>query len=200
MNNIFENAFVSDRRKTELIPLIMEELSVLPSAILNFCFEHGGKIYLPTANDTLFFVRNGLEISVSEDGRSSTDTSHVYYRKDRDEFVLIYDTMDFLKNGHPHSVSLHEFFHLIEFTFYRLRPRRSYELLSSRLPRGIPLDWYAALNKHEKFAVAGEAFCHPEGFVSNDYRTHNKLELFQKCPEIFRFFEQLFINWERGIF
>jgi hypothetical protein len=42
MDKIFENAFVADRRKIDLVPLIVEELSVLPPALLKFVFSLGG--------------------------------------------------------------------------------------------------------------------------------------------------------------
>ena len=125
------------------------------------------------------------------------ETSHVYHLTDRDEFVLISDEADFLKNGSPHSSALHEFIHLVDFIFCRLNSKKGLHFLSEELPKGKPLDWYANTNMFEKFAVAGEAYCHRELFVSKDYRTHNKLELFQKSPEIYKWFEQFFGEWER---
>ncbi len=199
MSNIFENVFIADRHTADLIPAIAEELSVFPPALLKFVFEHGGKIHVCEANNTLFFVRNGLEICTNDDGRTSMENSHVYLYPEngRVHFVLVTDGTDFLKRGYPHSVAIHEFFHLIDYAFCLENPRKRFPFLSDNLPKGRSLDWYAELNQWEKFAVAGEAFCHPERFVSDDYRTHNKLELYQKSPEIFGYFDGFFNQWKR---
>ena len=196
MDKIFENAFLVDRRKTDLVPLITEELSVFPAKLLKFCFDNIGQMYVPVPNDKLFFVRNGLYTDIY-DKRNPMETSHVYlFRNGTIEFVLAYHEMDFLKNNYPHSPAIHEFFHLIDFIFGRLNGKKGYHFLHEELPKGKPLDWYANINLAEKFAVSGEAFCHSELFVSKDYRTHNKLELYQKSPEIYGYFENFFAQWK----
>ncbi len=198
MNSIFENVFIADRHTVDLISIITEELSVLPHKLLKFCFEHGGKIHVCEANNTLFFARNGLEIYTNDDGRTSLENSHVYLYSEssRIDFVFVANGTDFLKNGYPHSVAIHEFFHLIDYVLCLENSKKRLHFLSDDLPEGKPLDWYADLNQWEKFAVSGEAFCHRERFVSDDYRTHNKLELHQKSPEIFGYFDEFFKQWK----
>lgn len=186
MNNIFENAFVCDKWKDEQVPLIIEELEPIPRPLLKYMFDNGFKIYVPKANNIWFLNRNNMYMSWN-DKRSIFETSYGSVDVNRPHVSINQNINGFIKNEHPHSVPLHETMHVMDAMLD----------LHKDLPQGKPLDWYADKNMFEKFAVAGEAFCHTELFVSKDYRTHNKLELYQKSPEIFKYFEQFFREWER---
>ena len=190
MNTIFENAFVCDKWKDEQVPLIIEELDPIPRPLLKFMFGKGLKIYVPRANNKLFYFRNCLHTFWEDerDERNIFETSYGSLNVKNPHIVINQYESDFVKNGYPHSVVLHEFFHAMDALLGDIH---------TALPKSVPLDWYAALNEWENFAVNAEAFCHPDLFVSKDYRTHNKAELYQKSPEIYRWFEQFFSEWEK---
>ncbi len=57
MNSIFEGRLVVARNKDDIIPLIIEELEVIPSKLLKFVFEKGFRIYVPAPGDKLFFIK-----------------------------------------------------------------------------------------------------------------------------------------------
>jgi hypothetical protein len=195
MDKIFENVFIADGRKTDLIPLVIEELSVLPRALLKFVFDNcGGRIYLPVANDVLFFRVYGLEIYAWQDGRTSLETSHA----DRpNKIIIIEDESGFVKNGYGHSVILHEFFHVIDYLFIQLVDKYGNYHVPAKLRELEYLDWYGCYDICEKFAIAGEAFCHPVSRWSESPLLHNKQDLYRNSPRIYQFFEQFFSEWER---
>jgi hypothetical protein len=195
INKIFENVFIADPRKRYQIPLIIEELSVLPPALLKFVFGNCyGKIYLPVKNDQLFFIKNKLAIYSWIDGRTSVETSHA----DRpNKMIIIGDENDFLKNGYCHSVILHEFFHIIDYLFVHLSDKYGDYRLLEKLRALEFLDWYGCYNLCEKFAIAGEAFCHPVSCWSKSQLLHNRQDLYRKSPDIHKWFEQFFLEWER---
>lgn len=197
MNNLFEGRLVMDDRRVDLASLIIEELQVIPNNLLRLIFEKGFKIYVPTAGDKLFFTRNRLEWSGTfsfSDGRKPTETSHVSYGSKA--IVIIEDGGSFIKSGHPYSVVIHEVGHAVDCVLGSIENGRS-GFLHQKLPRGRPLR-YAGTEMTEKFAVAFETFFLPELFKNTHYVTHNRLELFRKSPEIFKYFEQLFKSWNKS--
>jgi len=196
INKIFENVFIADPRKRYQIPLIIEELSVLPPAFLKYVFWHELKIYLPVAKDKTFFIKNGLEQVMSNNGMTTLKTSHFF---EPNKIVLIEDENSFTKNGGPDSVVVHEFFHEIDFLFGRLSDKNIY-YLHEEVPTLESLDWKNCVGLKEKFAIAGEAFSHPGYFWSESPLTHNKLDLLKKAPEVYQYFEKFFKNWDKTSF
>jgi hypothetical protein len=194
MDKIFENVFIADPRKKYQIPLVAEELSVLPPALLEYVFEHELKIYLPVARDRAFFVKNRLEQAVLSDEISTLKTSHYF---EPNKIVLIEEENSFTKNGGPDSVIIHEFFHEIDFLFGRLSDKNIH-YLHEEVPTLQTLDWKNCVGLKEKFAIAGEAFSHPGYFWSESSLTHNKLDLFKKAPEVYAYFEQFLAKWGKS--
>lgn len=193
MEKLFENVFIADSRKIYQIPLVIEELSVLPPTLLKYVFWHGPKIYLPVANDKEFFVKNGMRQQILTYGTRILNTSHFL---EPDTIILIEDENAFTKNGGADSVPIHEFFHVVDFLFGRLSEKNIW-YLHEEVPMLESLDWKNCIDMKEKFAIAGEAFTHPAHFWSESPLTHNKLDLFKKSPEIYGYFEQFFAEWER---
>jgi hypothetical protein len=192
-NKIFENVFVADPRKVYQIPLVIEELSVLPSALLKYVFWHELKIYLPVSNDKEFFVKNGLGEIILNNRTARLTISHYF---EPNKIVLIEEEGSFIKNGGADSVITHEFFHEIDFLFGRLS-KNNIQYLHEEVPGLKSLDWENCSNMKEKFAIAGESFTHPGYFWSESPLTHNKIDLFRKAPEVYKYFEQFFKNWEK---
>ena len=193
MDTIFENAFIADPQKMYQIPLVIEELSVLPPALLKYVFAHETKIYLPVANDKEFFVKNGFCEYTWNDGRTSLKTSHF---AEPNKIVLIEDTSSFTKNGGPDSVPVHEFFHLLDFLFGQLSIK-NIQYLHEEVPTLERLDWKHCIDMREKFAIAGEAFTHHAHFWSESPLSHNKLDLLKKAPEVYKYFEKFLKTWEQ---
>lgn len=194
MNKIFENVFVADPRKRYQIPLIIEELSVFPPALLKYVFYHELKIYLPVANDKEFFVKNGMRQQMATYGRRVLKTSHYF---EPNKIVLIENEDSFTKNGGADSVPVHEFFHEIDFLFGRLSVN-NIRYLHEEIPTLSLLDWRNCIDMKEKFAIAGEAFTHPGYFWSESPLTHNKVDLFKKAPEVYTYFDEFFVKWGKA--
>jgi hypothetical protein len=193
MEKLFENIFVADPRKVYQIPLVIEELAVLPPALLKYVIWHELKMYLPVSNDKEFFVKNGLEQFILNNRTARLKISHYF---EPNKIILIEEESSFIKNGGADSVPIHEFFHEIDFLFGRLSDN-NIQYLHEEVPALESLDWENCSNMKEKFAIAGEAFTHPAYFWSESPLTHNKLDLLKKAPEVYLYFERFFAEWER---
>jgi hypothetical protein len=152
-------------------------LKDIPEHLIQFVRDSGTKLYLLDKSIKPSYI--GLDvpffIDISGLGRSCDDTSCVIYntKNKKSEIRMM---------NREHSSIRHEFGHAIDFNLDFISEKHDY--------KGTPLDWYAGLNTHERFAQAFDAYFTYKENPNNEF-IHTKKDLLEREPELYKLIDSI---------
>jgi len=157
---------------------VQHELDAIPAHIMDALAEKGWGIYITAGETTGSFIGLTTKGTARYCGRNvNNDGSHVSFGPKR---IILHDEFARVKGF---NVVAHEIGHAMEMVFLN----QLIDVLGpagSHVP-GVPLDWYAACNWHERFAQAWAAYFTPDGTPKLWYAVHDRSELREKEPVIY---------------